>query len=327
MIAWSVLTRMPTKAHLYQHETHFREALGDVAEVLGDAAPEVLWRSALLMVKPDGIATAKLAAVHGFLAEHDLTVIAVQPFEFDRVLGRELWRFQLTLATLDRLAVNDLVLRAGPALVLLLRSDDGHDLPATVRLSSLKGKPDLSEQVPGTLRHVIQQPNRLCSMIHCADEPADLIRELGLLFDGSVRRRLLRRLAAGVLAEEDRQRLDDALRRDAQGGVVLDRNGALNRLAQAVTLAGQDPAKARLADMVLPFIEQMRNGQPVPWRALSRQIDDLNIEIDQWDLVIVASSFVVEDEPGAFKILGNPDPSGWRTGSPHPGRRAAAEPE
>jgi hypothetical protein len=51
---------------------------------------------------------------------------------------REWWRYQLTLATLDRLAVNELLLTGAPAL-LLVRDEKASPLPGTVRLTSLKG--------------------------------------------------------------------------------------------------------------------------------------------------------------------------------------------
>jgi nucleoside diphosphate kinase len=312
-INWSMLTRMPTKAHLYQHETHFREGLSDLEEVFGQQSPDILRRSALVIVKPDGLATAKLGPVQSFLADNDFRIVGAEPFYFDRVTGRELWRFQLTLATLDRLAVNDIVLQAGPSILLVLRSHGEHELPATVRLSSLKGKADVSEQLPGTLRNILRQPNRLCSMVHCADEPADLVRELGLLADPPTRRRLLTELLTGQITPADQELLREALRREASGGISLDSGAALRRVSEAVLeRRAEEPAKAAVADVVLGHLEAMRRGERIAWRAFARQLGQLNVKVEQWDLAIVGSNFVVEDEPGGFKIIGNPDIESWR---------------
>ena len=117
------------------------------------------------------------------MPENEFEIVAARSITFDRLLWRALWQYQLTSATLDRLGVSDRHLAAGPGLLLVLRSTDGHDLPATVRLTSLKGSATLEQQVRGTLRHRLGQANRVLSLLHVADEPADLVRELGVFFD------------------------------------------------------------------------------------------------------------------------------------------------
>jgi len=303
---------MPSKVHLYQHETYFREGLSDVEDVFGEAAADRLRRSALLIVKPDAVAGAKLGAICTFLNKHDFSIVAVERFSFTRLSARELWRYQLTLATLDRLAVNDCVLLAGPAMMLLLRSDGDQTLPATVRLSTLKGAADVKAQMPGTLRSVLGQRNRLCSMIHCADEPADLVRELGLLVDRRTRRRLLTALATGEMSDADNLVLNDALKLDSRGGRSFDSRAAVLRVCDAVhKLGAREPAKSGQIDVVLRYLEQMRKREIIAWRTFASELDALELNLDPWDVAILGSNFILEDEPGASKMLVNPDPATW----------------
>ncbi|MFL6137861.1 MAG: nucleoside-diphosphate kinase [Frankiaceae bacterium] len=311
---WSALTRMPVKAYHYELDTWFREGLSEAREACGDRWDEVLHRSTLMLVKPDGLATGKLKAIRDFLAAHGFSVIGAELFHFDRYTGRELWRHQHTLATLDRLAVNDVVLQAGPTLLLLLRSDGRHVAPASVHLSSLKGKADMSQQAADSLRSILNRPNRMCSMIHCADEPADLIRELNLLMDPVPRRRLLAQLADGTSSTADEELVDRVLHSGEFGGVTLDHDAAVQRIDQLARERGEErPELAEPARQVRAWLAGAARGELLPWREFAGVLASLELELDVWDLVITGSSHILEDEPGAFKVIGNPPPGAWLT--------------
>ncbi|MEI5097690.1 nucleoside-diphosphate kinase [Streptomyces sp. PmtG] len=305
---------MPVKAYHYELDTCFREGLSECQEAFGEQQGHVLHRSALLLVKPDGMATGKLGVILDFLTDHKFTVVGAEMFRFDRHTGRELWRHQHTLATLDRLAVNDVVLQAGPTLMLLLRSHGDHAVPATVHLSSLKGKADISQQAADSLRSLLKRPNRMCSMIHCADEPADLVRELNLLMDPAPRRRLLARLAEGVPSPADEELLDRVLHSGEFGGVRLDRDAAAHRLDQLVReRAAERPDLAEPAGRIRAWLAGAERGEPLPWREFAGVLAALDVRPDVWDLAMVGASHIQEDEPGAIKVIGNPAPDSWLT--------------
>ncbi|MEU8925991.1 nucleoside-diphosphate kinase [Kitasatospora sp. NPDC048545] len=311
-VNWSTLTRMPVKAYHYELDTCFREGHDELRTALGDATTEVLHRSALMLVKPDGLATGKLKVIRDFLESHGFSIIGAEMFRFDRHTGRELWRHQHTLATLDRLAVNDLVLQAGPTLLLLLRRHGDHALPATVHLSSLKGKADITQQAADSLRSVIGRPNRMCSMIHCADEPADLVRELNLLADPEPRKRLITRLADGAPGTDDRETLDHVLNSGEYGATVLDRDAAVERIGAAIR--GRAAERPDLAPATTRLLEQLAatdRGEPLPWREFAAALAGLELDLDVWDVAMLGSSHIQEDEPDGIKVIGNPAPGSW----------------
>ncbi|MEU3608331.1 hypothetical protein AB0E83_23225 [Streptomyces sp. NPDC035033] len=330
MPEWQLMTRTKAKARLYERETYFREGLADAEEAFGADLDDGLWNSSMIMLKPDGMAAGKLPPVVDFLREHDFELVGVEEVRFTRTLWRELWRFQLTSATLDRLAVNDAVHPGRTALLLLLRSGAGHDLPGTVRLSGLKGSATLSAQAKGSLRDRLGQPNRVFSYVHVPDEPADLLRELGLLLDGPARRRALAALAGGPTAEGAAM-LEAALRDRSAGGRSLDAGPAARRVAAAVRegrAAGTvpDAPGARL----LEHLAAAEAGRPVPWRSFYRLAAETDLPVDPWDLAILGAAHVVCDEPGAEKVLTNPNPEDWRR-APSPGgvteQQPPADPE
>ncbi|WP_162824496.1 nucleoside-diphosphate kinase [Peterkaempfera bronchialis] len=307
---WQLITRTEAKAQLYMRETYFREGLADAQDTFGDALEDGLWHSSMIMVKADGLAAGTLAPVVEFLREHDFAVVGVEEVRFTRTLWRELWRFQLTSATLDRLAVNDAVHPGRSALLLLLRSGAGHDLPGTVRLSGLKGS--AGGPAKGSLRDRLGQPNRVFSYVHVPDEPADLLRELGLLLDSRARRRALAALASGRIGDEGTARLEAAL--TAHTGRSLAAEPAARRIEAAIQDSlDQGTVAAEQAAQLLDHLKALDSGSPVPWRSFYQLAADSGLAADPWDLAILGATHVVCDETGFAKVLTNPDPEDWRT--------------
>jgi len=309
MVDWPTLTRSRTKRELYARETYFREGLADAEEIAGGQLSTVLHEGALLIVKPDGLASGQLLPVLDYLSEHGFTVAGARDLLFQPSHWRELWRYQLTSATLDRLAVNELVLGAGPALLMLLRSEPGHVLPGAVRLSALKGSATLEAQKPGTLRSLLGQPNRILSYVHVADEPADMVRELGLLLDPATRRALLGSLVSGTSAPEDEDALGRARERFAVPTRSLARADALERVTRAVEAAGSGPA----ADDARSWLKRMARNERVAWRPFLAALAAAGAQPDRWDLAVLGTYVIEYDEPGYSKVLTNPDTQSWES--------------
>jgi nucleoside diphosphate kinase len=301
-IDWSLLTKTARKVELYRDEVYVREAWADLCEVAGQAREAVLFGSALLVVRPEGIRSGKLVPTLDFLSHNGFRVVATEPIRFDRMLARELWRYQHTLASLDRLAVVDQMLAVGPALLLLLHGTDG-DVPATTVLSKMKGASNPVGRPPATLRERLDQPNRLFALIHCADEPADLVRELGILVDSPARRRLIEALVDGELSAADAARLAEF--RNAPI-VELDAPAALERISAEVAAVGPAGHEA------LRLVDEVANGARIPWRHFMSELTRLEVSPSTWDLALVGSSSIEYDEPCAAKLLNSPDLDAWR---------------
>jgi len=307
---------MPHKAQLYERETYFREGLRECLSVFGGRAVEILQRSAVLLVKPDGIAAGKVGFTCDFLAKNGFRVIGAFCPTFSRLLWREMWRYQLTAATLDRLAVNDIVLQGHGLLLLLADEAPSRGLPGTVRLAGLKGSADLSQQVPGTLRSLLDQPSRVLSFIHVADEPADVVRELGLLLERDERIDALRALLTTRRQFTGRAELDQILRaeparRPFDVGRSFDTvRAALLAAAAAAHAAGRSDAAARCS-WAASQLDLARDGALLDWLPVASVLADSGAELDRWDVATVAGSSIRCDDPGAAKAIGNPSPELW----------------
>jgi Nucleoside diphosphate kinase len=305
----NALSRIPFKVELYGCEPYLREALADAQDILAERLIFVLHRAALVLIKPEGLAGGKAKIIVDYLRAHGFAIVAVALPSLSRLQWRELWRYQLTAATLDRLAVNDLILQ-DKVLVLLLRHGGPLDLPATVWLGSLKGPSDISVQPPTCLRRLLDQPNRLFSFFHVADEPADILRELAILFDGTARMPLLSRLGGGgggQLSKQDAQLLDDTLAASERAARVFDATASIERVAQAVPDDVSNVAAARIR----AGIAKMRRGERIEWRPFVQAVMAARLDVERWDLATLGATFIVYDEPGASKAISSVNPKAW----------------
>lgn len=315
MIEWDRLTRMPLKESLCERDVFFRESLADGRDILGGQIAEAVHESALLMVKPDGLVTGKLPIILEFLASHGLRIVTLEEVVFGRFEWRELWRYQLNAATLDRLAINDFALQ-GPLLLLLLRRNGrgGRDLPATVQLTAMKGPSDVSSQPADCLRRRMRQPNRIFSFFHVADEPADLLRELGVLLPREARRQAWAALGADHPLSDEKQAV---LARHIQASShvrSLDAPAAVRRATEslerlACTNAGARSASALRLSAVLA---RMAQGERIDWRAFVKDVSHSGLELDNWDMAILGAYHITYDEPGHAKQIGGLDMAAWQ---------------
>ncbi|TXH76054.1 MAG: nucleoside-diphosphate kinase [Lysobacteraceae bacterium] len=302
MPAWKQLTRIPLKARLYAREPYFREGLDQAWRCLGDATPETLHRSALMMIKPDGLIGGKAPRIVEFLHEYGFEIVAVRHFVLHRLQWRELWRYQLTAATLDRLMVNDLVF-SEPGLMLCLRDTTVSPLPATVRLSELKGPSDVAQQTPGCLRRLMAQPNRVFSLFHVADEPADLLRELSIFLDAWDRARVFNALmGVGALPEDEQSRLDGVVEASRRSARSLDAGHALARVRAALGAQRGSIAETEWAALHAA-LQSMAEGERIAWRPFADALARSGLMADPWDIAILGASFIVYDDPEASKQL------------------------
>ncbi|MFC8851337.1 MULTISPECIES: nucleoside-diphosphate kinase [unclassified Micromonospora] len=311
------LTRMPIKADLYRQEVYYREARADIIEHLGESAYALIRDGALLMMKPDGLVGGKLGSVCSFVRERGFTVVAVEEVILDACKWREIWRYQLNAASIDRIVLKEALYSARPCLIMLLRSEPGHDVPATVRLSSLKGAADPKNQVSGTLRSLLQQPNRLLSLVHFADEPADLVRELAILFSREERLRLLSSLREQRLSATGEDRLRVALAEDCHPSSSLELAPSVSRAREALRLyAESHPDSVTQFTEIGAALDRVVKGLKIDWRSWKQQIEALSVPVDPWDLIVIGSYSIIADEPGQSKMIGNPPPGAWARAIP-----------
>ncbi len=298
---WRDLTVLPRKRRDYAEDLDFRECWWDLQELHGERAAAVLQPLALLSFKPDAVVGRRIPAALDYAAAQGFVPVAAGETGLGRHAMRALWRWNWNRFRVDRLDLCTRFFAATGTLVVLLAAPPG-PVPATVRLSNLKGGPDAATRGAGSLRSALRSANRLFNFVHTADEPADIVRELAVFFDRPERRRLLAEATGRAPAD---LRLADRVRRleAAHPEHDLDARAALARLAgRPGGAAGAAALEAALAA-----------GEPLDWmriRELAAPLD-VTVPADLWDLLAVAAELMVMEREEALDLLPTPTAQAW----------------
>lgn len=294
-----VLSRVARKREAFAGDPYFRDAWDDFRAVHGTRpeAQRLLHRVAPLVLRPDTMAARGGARVVNAVRALGFVPVAFRSFRFDRHITREVWRYQLNIATRERIDVMDMIMPSGPSLYVLFRHAGRSAMPACTRLSEAKG-PSLPEGRRGHHLRRIAGPAQasVLTYVHVSDEPADILRELGVLFDRADRMALLAalpgapdrtaevlRALAGAEAEVPasdlawRPALD---RLEAQ----LDRRAAHGGPETADLPSAERPG-AELRDL----LAAVRAGRSRDWRRILDLADQTGLDWPHWDRVAVAA--------------------------------------
>jgi nucleoside diphosphate kinase len=173
-----LLTADADKRQQYIVDPLLREGWATLAGVLGEvAALRFVSETAIAWLRPDVAATGAIGDVADRIDAAGFVAVGAAVVRLGRAEVRALWWWQLKRATAERLLLLDAVAGLGPGLVVLYRHPDGE---AARRLTRLKGGNDPAGRAPDSLRSVARSPNRLLTMVHTSDDPADVVRELAV---------------------------------------------------------------------------------------------------------------------------------------------------
>lgn len=192
-----LLTFNAKKQTLYTADPAYRAGLASTRQVFGNVAE--ITRFGLALLRPDAFYFRKADRILDILRRNDFYPVAMRRISISHTQVFELWRYQLNKATDERLWLGCEILGCESSLLLLLRSQGDHRLPAAVRLWALKGAFDAEAEAGASLRDALCVQHRLFGFLHAADEPIDVIRELGILLPHRERTRLL--IEAGSSAD------------------------------------------------------------------------------------------------------------------------------
>lgn len=306
------LTQDPEKVRYFAGDSYFLEAYEQLATITADPVGFAT-RHAMLVIKPDAIVSRSVEPIVDWLREAGFRIVAARRTRITRGGVRTMWHYQLNRATPQRSRLADTIIGSSDSLVLLLRAeDDGTGVPPSVSLTDRKGPADPARREPGQLRARLGNFGFLLNGVHASDEPADIIRELGILFEDSGRRAL----CTQALADTDRFDEAAALTRQLYAEVP----------AQDLRFA---PAAARLTEAVERLLadvgvvpEAVRGelraflggttADPVSWGPLVELIWRADLPVIGWDLTIVACSALPMTRPQYAQLLRGADPAHWR---------------
>lgn len=292
-------------------DPYFRDAWDDIVAAWGrEKATERLFNLAPVVFRPDALVARSIERGLKVIGDLGFVPIAHRIFRYNRLSVREGWRYQLNIATRDRIDVMDMIMPASDSLYIVMkRTSATSRVPATTRLSSCKG-PSLPEhREPHHLRRLLGVAQvSVLTYVHISDEPADIVRELGIFFDRTDRLEILR-------AIETEEKATQAIERAAKQlySTIPPHNiqfaDALDRIEQAA---------AQLLSThheIVRLCSRIRHGTSRDWRRLLALIDAAPISVDHWDRVAVAASLAEKhfDAPTIIPDVSELDWNGTET--------------
>ena len=180
------LTPNEIKAHTFARDENYRTALNDARQCWTSSASlhRFLWNISSLLLRPDAIAGGESVRVLPVLRQLGCIPVCARPVQLSLSQTRELWRYQANVSTQERLRLLDLIMTSGQSLYILFRDlTQRMSAPATVHLTYLKGTAIVKNRRASHLRTLAgPRISNILSYVHIADDPADMMREMMLLF-------------------------------------------------------------------------------------------------------------------------------------------------
>jgi nucleoside diphosphate kinase len=208
------LSRVDIKREVFAVDTYFLEGLGTFRQLCPGGEAALALGLTLVVAKPEAVVSRRVHLMADWLQGNGYQIVGAESLQFDRHLIRALWGHHWNAMTEDHKAVVDQLVQATPCMVFLVRDVQAGEqaaLPAAIRFSRQKGPADPELRTPGQLRHALGFDSLLLNVVHSPDEPADVVRELAVLFDRQDRDRLLAAaVAGGRMADADlARRIED----------------------------------------------------------------------------------------------------------------------
>ena len=288
-------TRSPEKAEIFARDTWYLEAAGQLAAMSSDPAVDGA-RSAVLLIKPDGICAGAAPEAVRWLHEAGYSIHDAAAIELGRNDIRALWLHQWNIASAERRGLADIIRSLSPSLVLVLSRDRTEgDLPASVQLTTEKGPTDPTKRQPGQLRHALPTDSYLLNFVHTPDEPADVLRELGIYFDTGRRAQAIGRL------------LD---RHDASAAAL--------ELAEDLTRAHRKPT-INVENSRIALVARSQPGETTEDTALRLLAAPNALDpLTAWHLLVAGAGTLPMRTPFGDVTLANPGAMAWREGNAEP---------
>jgi hypothetical protein len=180
------LTPNEIKAIVFERDENYVAAVADIRHcwTSTSALCEMLWNTASLVLRPDAVMGGQAADILPVLRDLGFVPVAASPVRLSLRQTRQLWRYQANVSTAERLRLLDLIMTAGYSLYILFRDVTRRlSAPATVHLTYLKGTAIVENRCKWHLRTLAgPKVANIISYVHVSDDPADMLREIELLF-------------------------------------------------------------------------------------------------------------------------------------------------
>jgi hypothetical protein len=310
------LTTDPDRRRIYPDDIYFREAATQLAELPPEVRDRILRRTTFVLFKPEALAGRRIERALRFARDHGFEPIGACRVPADRHTVRNLWRYQLNAAPLPVVSVVDMIVATADCVFVAFFDRDngstdngsatdgsGDGLPATTGLSNLKGSSRDPAAGAGLLRATLACTTLCLNFVHAPDEPADMVRELGVLFDQAGRAEALRILSREPVADGWLAEVTPVVQRAYAELPPHDLDLASSRAA----LRRATATFAELAGPAGEVIDSLAHGAgELDLLRLIDWLDHADCELGRWDRITLAAHLVGTQQPFRMPLIGPP---------------------
>ncbi|WP_052684517.1 hypothetical protein [Lentzea aerocolonigenes] len=294
---WRALTADREKLRVYADDEWFAAGLDDAHHVLGDDAARFLQQHAVLVIQPDCVAGRRAERCVDLVRQQGFEPVHTIRFHFGAEQTHGIWRYQSNISTPASRHIADEVCGQGDSLLVLLRDTTPDPvLPASLRLSDLKGRSDPALRTERHLRTVLGAPTCLVVLVHTPDEPVDVVRETALLL-GPRTRELYAAMATP--AADDVAAHIKTLYAESEPH-DLDLGAAWDRITSHIT-------DERLAQV-------REGGEKLDWPWFTARLVDAGLDPRSWDALLVGSAHIEHDLAGTPRLVDRVSVESWTDG-------------
>ncbi len=275
------MSRDPGRQSELELSPYFHEGWTDILDLTGPEAVRCLKRYALLVFKPEAIVGRRMRTTLRFLEGHHLQPVGMAQFRHTRhtVVNLRTYSSKRKYSP-NWMRLANMIYPSMDTLLLALRDDGPEELSdASGRLTHLKVGSEQGR--PEGLRDLLRSPNEALNFVHSPDEPADLVREIGLLLDRSARRTLIRQVT--VSGE-----YGTVLRTAEAAILVLERSSPSHDLSFMRSVARVDRVQSLGYQNRRRLVDAADRGLKLSWDELTSMIDPATV--DAWDFAAIGSA-------------------------------------
>lgn len=301
---WKQLTIFGQKKTYFTKETYFRESWHDGYGCHGLELTNILRRIALVTIKPEALIARKAIKTVELLEKNGFDPIHAERIRYDRLTIREVWRYQFNEATIDRMELVDNLYGLGDGLMIFFVDRAPLPMPASARLHKLKGASEARLRSAESLRSQLEIPNGVIRFLHVPDEPADIVRELGIFFTRRQRSLIYQQLGKNQwesntpLNTTIQQLENETCMHDFKLAPVWER-----LLASAEKQSGT-------AYQEISRIQQLCNeSNVVGWEDIYLPLSNIGVDIK--DIVAIASNVIKQDVDDEYHLIDQDALRGW----------------
>lgn len=170
----------PMKREKYPEDPDFCFGLEVVQSVAGSHHLELLEHTAMVILNAACLASGQLETALNFLKEHGFTPVYARLMLYTEETVRKVWFYQLHTFRPDRWQLILDLLLIGPSLLVLLQHKQPTASSAAAQMKALKGPSDPILGEPHQLRMRLGALNKIINLVHSAEEPGDVVREMAI---------------------------------------------------------------------------------------------------------------------------------------------------